>query len=243
MSELELELEVRLRDLASGIEFPETPDLASAVRTPLETPRRWHPSRRALAIALAVLAVAIAGVLAVPSARTAILEWLGIRGVRLEFVDKLPPRRVTRNLDLGDQTTLAVARRSAGFDVVAPPGDLGRPLVYFRVPPLGGMVSFLYGKPGSIRLVISEFRGDYRPFIQKTLSNTTAAVPSTVDGQPAIWLEDPHVVEYADESGTFQSDLVRIADRVLLWRHGDLTFRLEGDLTREQAIEIAEATT
>jgi hypothetical protein len=239
----ELELEVQLRDLATGIAFPETPDVASAVRARLQAPRRWRPSRRSLAIALAVVVVATAGVLAVPSARTAILEWLGIRGVRFEFVDKLPPRAVTGNLDLGDQTTLAVARRSAAFDVVAPPGDLGRPLVYFRVPPAGGMVSFLYGKRGSIRLVISEFRGDYRPFLQKTLSNTTAAVPSTVDGRPAIWLEGPHVVEYADDTGVFQSDLVRIADRVLLWRHGDLTFRLEGDLTREQAIEIAEATT
>ena len=41
-----------------------------------------------------------AGVLAVPSARTAIERWLGIGGVKFDFVDKLPERRVVGTPDL-----------------------------------------------------------------------------------------------------------------------------------------------
>jgi hypothetical protein len=237
------QLELQLRDLAAAVEFPPTPDLASAVRTRLAPRRRWRPSRRALAIALAVLAVAVAGVLAVPSARSALLDWLGFGGVELEFVDKLPTRAVSTDLDLGDRTTLAQARRRAGFDVIDPPGELGRRVVYFREPPDGGMVSFLYGRPGNVKLLISEFDGDYRPYVHKILKLTTRAVPSRVDGEPALWLEGAHFIEYADAAGVFQGDPVRIANRVLLWRHDGLTFRLEGPVSREQAIEIAEATT
>jgi hypothetical protein len=239
------ELELQLQDLAPAIAFPPTPDLASAVRARLEAaPRRgWRPSRRALAIAFAVLVVAVAGVLAVPSARTAILEWLGIKGVELEFVDKLPPRAVSTDLDLGEATTLERAQRRAGFDVVAPPKELGRPIVYFREPPDGGMVSFLYGRPGRVRLLLSEFRGEYRPFIHKMVRETTRIVPVRVDGEPAVWLEGAHFIAYRDASGVFQSEQVRIAGRVLLWRHDGLTFRLEGAATRQQAIDFAEATT
>jgi hypothetical protein len=238
------QLELQLRDLTAAVEFPPTPNIAAAVRAQLEAPRRrWRPSRRAVAIALAVLAVAVAGVLAVPSARTAILEWLGIKGVELEFVDKLPTRAVSEDLDLGERTTLARARRRAGFDVVEPPSGLGRPIVYFREPPDGGMVSFLYGRPGRVRLLLSEFRGEYRPYIRKMLSATTRVVPSRVDGEPAVWLVGAHFIEYADAAGVFQSETVHIANRVLLWRHKGLTFRLEGAVSREQAIDVAEATT
>jgi hypothetical protein len=239
------ELELQLQDLTPAIEFPPAPDLTSAVRARLEAAprRRWRPSRRALVIALAVLVVAVAGVLAVPSARTAILEWLGIKGVELEFVDELPPRAVSTDLDLGESTTLERAQRRAGFDVVEPPDELGRPIVYFREPPDGGMVSFLYGRPGSVRVLLSEFRGEYRPFIHKMVRVTTRVVPVRVDGEPALWLDGAHFIAYSDASGVFQSLEVRITDRVLLWRHDGLTFRLEGDVTRKQAIEIAEATT
>ena len=38
------ELDVALRELGRHVEFPPTPDLASAVRSRLERPRRWTPS-------------------------------------------------------------------------------------------------------------------------------------------------------------------------------------------------------
>ena len=235
-------LDLQLRDLAAAVDFPETPDLADTVSTRLAAqPRRRRLTRRTLAIALAALAVAVAGALAVPSARSAILEWLGIKGVELEFVDQLPQLPVDGDLDLGQRLTLAGAKQRAGYEVVEPPGELGKPIVYFREPPARGMVTFLYGRPGRVRLLLSQFDADYRPFIRKIADVTVKTTAVQVDGRPALWLDGAHYIQYEDANGFYVESRVRVADKVLLWRHKDLTFRLEGPVTRTQAIEIAEA--
>ena len=240
MSELELEL----RDLGAALAFPETPPLATRVRARLvaDAPRRrFRLDRRAVAIAVAVFAVAIAGVLAVPPARTAILEWLGIRGVELEFVDELPDVAVTPELDLGERTTLEQARRRASFRVRGP-GGLGDPsLVYFREPPAGGQVAFLYGTCGRVRLLVTQFVGDYEPFVHKFVDGGATVEQVEVDGARGIWIDGLHFVAYEDEAGRVREEPVRLADNVLLWRKDGVTFRLEAQVTKERAVEIAES--
>src|SRR5215207_4469517 len=76
------ELETRLAAL--DIEWPETPDVAAAVRQRLaetDAPRRGL--RRRLAVAVAAFLVALGGVMAVPSARSTVLDWLGLDGVEI----------------------------------------------------------------------------------------------------------------------------------------------------------------
>ena len=53
-----------------------------------------------------------------------------------------------------------------------------------------------------------------------------------VDGQPGIWVEGEHVV--SEPFG-----LPRLSGNVLLWEQNGLTLRLEGRLTKEQALDIA----
>jgi hypothetical protein len=238
----EHELELQLRALGPAIDFPASPDLRPRVHAAL-TARRRLPRRRLLAVALAVLVVAIAGVLAVPSARTAIRDWLGIGGVQFQFVDKLPARPVTSELDLGVQMSLADARERASFPIVVPPEKLGRSTVYLRSPPRGGLVSFLYGTPEHARLIVSELRADYTPFLQKTIEQTGVTTQVEINGQPGFWLEGAHYVEYADAAGRFSASPARLAGRVLLWSKGPVTYRLEGPLTQQQAVEIAESIT
>jgi hypothetical protein len=235
------ELIVRLEQLAPELDFPPTPDLRPGVRARLEQPRRSR--RRWLVVALAVLAVAVAGVLAVPPARTAILEWLGIEGVKLSFVDRLPTKAVRGPADLGGRVSPGQAQARAGFRIVTPPGSLGTPRVYFREPPVGGLVTFLYGTPARARLLLSELDGDYRPFLEKTIGQSTNVEEVDVDGEPAVWIEGTHGVEYADANGNFGFEPVRLAGRVLLWQQRGVTFRLEGALTRDQALRIARALT
>ncbi|MFN2469861.1 MAG: hypothetical protein ABR583_02520 [Gaiellaceae bacterium] len=241
MSELERELHA----LAGSVAWPAEPDLAAAVRAQLgaEPPRRirLRLDRRSLAVAFAVLVLALAGVLAVPSARSAILEWLGIPGVELEFVDELPGLAVTNDLQLGERVRLADARRRAGYELVRPPEELGKPLIYFREPPEGGQVAFVYGTLQRMRLLIAEFRGSYEPYITKIIDSTTTDVDRfRIGGEPALWLDGAHLVAYEDEVGTFV-ETARLANKVLLWERDGLTFRLEGALTKEQAVEVAEA--
>ena len=64
-----------------------------------------------------------------------------------------------------------------------------------------------------------------------------------INGEPGFWLAGAHFVEYADAAGRFGGTPARLADRVLLWGKGPVLYRLEGPLTMQQAIEIAESIT
>ena len=115
-------LEQELRALAPLVEWPDEPDVARAVAARLTAPpARRRPSLR-VGVALAVILLALAVALAVPPARTAIFDWLGIGSARIELVDELPPLPLTAPVELlGQPTTLADARARAGFPIASPP--------------------------------------------------------------------------------------------------------------------------
>ena len=110
------ELETVLRQLGGEVAFPPTPDLASAIRGQLDRPR-FRQRRVAIAL-VAVVVVAIGAVFAVPQARTAILDWLGLRNVSVVRVEKLPAVPTHGNLDLGQRVTLDEAKRRAPWLLV-----------------------------------------------------------------------------------------------------------------------------
>ncbi len=118
MSELERALLAVGRDL----DFPDTPDLTGRVRSRLAEGRRPSVfSRRALVVALAILAVAVGAVLAVPQARSTIRDWLGIGNVTIRYVEQLPPvEQATADLELGERMSIEEARERAGFQVRVP---------------------------------------------------------------------------------------------------------------------------
>jgi hypothetical protein len=226
------ELDAVLRELGRHVEFPPTPDLPSAVRGRLGGRRTW---RRPAAVAFAVLVVAIGAALAVPAARTAILDWLGLRGVHIVRVEKLPPAPVIGHLDLGRQVTLVEARRRAPWLLVPGEGPDG---VYVSTSIPGGKVSLLWGTPTSVRLLLTEFRG--RAYIEKLIGPDAKVEPVDV-GDSAVWLEEPHVLAFTDRDGRFRESTARLAGKTLLWQQGDVTLRLEGDLSKEEALRIARS--
>jgi hypothetical protein len=63
----------------------------------------------------------------------------------------------------------------------------------------------------------------------------------TVAGEPGFWLPQTHELVYADRFGTFQQERSRLAGATLIWQRGDVTFRLEGRVSREEAVRIAES--
>jgi len=227
------ELDGVLRELGRQVEFPPTPDLASAVRRRLGKRRSW---RRPVAIALAVLVAAIGAALAVPPARTAILDWLGLRGVDIVRVEKLPPVPAIGDLDLGEPVTLAEARRRSPW-LLAPAEAPDR--VYFSTAIPGGKVSFLWGTPASVRLLLTEFRGQ-ESYIEKLIEPEAKVEPVDV-GDRGVWLEEPHVLAFRDRDGNFREDTARLAGKTLIWQRGSVTLRLEGDLSKEEALRIARS--
>jgi hypothetical protein len=221
------ELDAALTELGRHVEFPATPDLASSIRGRLERPRRWL---RPVAIGLAVLVVAIGAAFAVPPARTAILDWLGLRHVSIVRVADLPPTSPIVRLDLGRQVT----RAQAPIWTLVPEDEPDKIFVD------DGTVSLLWGDPERPQLLLTELQG--QAFIEKLIQPDTRVEPVTVNGRPGAWLEEPHVVMIRDASGRIRDDSARLAGKTLLWEHGELTLRLEGDLTKEEAVRIARST-
>jgi hypothetical protein len=239
------ELELALRDLGTGLDWPAEPELEPRVlrriREAAPARRRLVP-RRALAIGLAVVAVLVGAVFAVPQTRAAILDFFHLRGVTIERVPELPTVSVQTGLGtfLGDPVTLKQARQRAGFDVVVPTA-LGEPdEVYFQAgPPHGGMVSFVYGTKEDPRALFTQFAARVDEVIFKKVSSDTKIEAVTVDGQPGYWLEGAHFFSYLDRHGTLQSEQVRLAGNVLLWERGTRTLRLEADIPKAEALQIA----
>jgi hypothetical protein len=228
------------------LDVPETPDVVPAVLERIEPRSRraaWTLRRRELAIALAVVLLAALGaVLAVPDARSALLRVLHLGGERIELVDELPP--ASSDLDetsLGEPVTLEDARRRAGF-----------PLRELRERPdrvylLGTRptVWFVYGPPGDVRLLVSQTPRlvvDHDLIAKKAAGPGTSIDATDVDGSPAFFLSgDPHLVLLFDENGEVITDSTRLAKNVLVWQDDDIAFRLEGDFTKDEAVELGES--
>ncbi|HEX9351845.1 MAG TPA: hypothetical protein VF877_11295 [Gaiellaceae bacterium] len=233
------ELDLALRELGRHVEFPPTPDLASGVRRRLAERRRiWW--QRPLVIALAVLGVAIGAVLAVPPARTAVLDWLGIRGARITRVEKLPPAPAVGNLDLGRRITLREARRRAPWLLVPSAERVGAPdLVSFSAAIPGGKITLLWGTRRDVHLLLTEFRGE--AFIEKLVEPGAKVELLQVDGSRGAWVGGSHVLVYRDRNGLVREDTSRLAGKTLLWQRGEVTLRLEGDFSKQEALRIARS--
>ena len=128
------ELERALVRLGDGLAFPEAPDVSERVlaRLAAAEPARPRRRRRALVIALAVLVVAVAAAMAVPQARTAILEFFRLRGATVQRVESLPrvpeiDAATARVLELGRAVPVEDGRPLVKLDTVLVPTALGPP--------------------------------------------------------------------------------------------------------------------
>jgi hypothetical protein len=238
------ELELALVELGRNVAWPETPDLAPRARSRLaegRQPRFAFPRRRALALALAVLAVAVGAVMAVPQTRAAILEFFGLRGVTIQRVEELPT--VPRQTDLALGEPVEVDEVDVPWQVLVP-AKLGEPdAAYYRPDPTGGgMVSLLYGTPEDPEAIFTQFQASVeQAFIKKALTDTEIEAV-TIEGEPGYWLAgEPHFFTFVDADGFFQEETIRLAGNVLLWERGSLTLRLEADVSKKAALEIARS--
>jgi hypothetical protein len=228
------ELERRLRDLGGEIAYPATPRF----ELELERQRARSEVRRPLVFAFAVLVVVVSGVLAFsPGARSAFLEFFHIRGATVELVETLPDVEAQR-LDFGERVSRETAERRAGFELL---GLDEEPDAIFIRP--DGLVSLVYGDPDEPRLVLSQARGAiYDGFLKKVGQRGTIVRQVEVDGEPGLFVDGPdHFVMFRDENGLISDERTYLAGTVLLWNRGERLLRLEGDLTQDDALRLAEA--
>lgn len=237
-----------LEDVGGHLADPAAPYLATRVRARLETESapRPAPSRWVRLLAAGVgVAVVVSAVLALsPATRRAVAGWLGLRGVEIERVDEPPPTALGGELDLGEPVSMREAERRAEFDLVLLPGNRFGPPdeLYFVDAPSGGRVDALYRSGTTLPILLTEFRGDTEaPMIRKTVGDDVVVEPVTIDGREGVWLEGgPHTVTFLDENGEQITDNTRLAGNTLIWERGDLTLRLESQLSKDESIRIAE---
>jgi hypothetical protein len=213
------ELEQRLVALAPAIEFPRTPSLAVAVERRL---RR----RRVGFLAAAVAGAALVLALVVPPARTALLHLFRVGSEEIHLVERLPEARPLAALDLGERLPLAEAERLAGVRAVLPQDEPDPDAVYARP----GELTLLYGTPERVRLLVTELPAGRLPTVKKVVAPTTHFEVLSVGGHTGFWISGPpHVYEG------------RLAGNVLVYERGPLTIRLEGRLTKREALRLAAA--
>lgn len=257
-------LEQALRDVAATVEFPPEPALAASVgdrlraeaRPMITVPRRtwWASSRRAVVTVTLSLVLILTAVLALsPAARQAVARWLGLEGARIEVVPSLPtptstPSSIER--ELGEPVTFREAMAAADFNLVLP-FVLGPPDRVFLDDTLeGGRVTFAWLPSARLPmsdhtgygLILTEFLGTHHPeLIDKLAGEGSTVQPVEVNGEPGYWLGgEDHVLRYRGPDGEIREDTVRLAGPTLLWQHGGLLVRLEGELDLDEALELAE---
>ena len=218
------ELETQLRQLASEIEWPQTPPLELALESRSRVTRlRLRPLWVVVAAAVVALAVAFS----VPAARSAILRVLHLGGVTVERVDVLPPaQEQPLAANLGPTVDSARAAAALGEPMRLPPLR-GSAVLHLRE----GVVSVLLATPQP--LLLSEFRSNVF-LLKKLASSGTNVVSLDVGTAPGLWLGGAqHIV-------VFPATPPRLAGNVLIWQQGMVVYRLEGRrLTRRAALELA----
>jgi hypothetical protein len=219
--------------------FPATPALDSRIESAL---RRRRRSRWNLVLVAAVIVAAVAAAaLASPSARSAFSSWLRIGGVTIEQRDELPPVDYQRRPDLGERVTLEQARAIAPFHVrVLPASRLGSPAaVYVRRRPVT-MVTVIYGSPQRPRLLVSQWRGARYGFL-KVLPHGTAAEPVSLGFGVGYWVPEAHAFHYNGPDGGIYEVRFYLSAPALVWAERVTMFRLEGDVSRDEALELARS--
>jgi hypothetical protein len=230
------ELEQALVALGRELEIPPTPDLTSAVRARVA---RGRATRRWLVVALAVAVVGIGIAMAVPDARSSILRFFGIGSVKIERVDTLPAsREAPLTAGLGPVRTRAQAEGVAGFRMVLPKFKGAPPSRYYAIP--DALVATVI-RSGSTPLLLTELEGDQTWLSKKIVDQNTRVEPARVGDYDGLFLSGGrHVLLYETANGTEVRQLAtRFAGNVLLWSDGTRTYRLEGKVSRDEAIRLA----
>lgn len=251
----EHDLERTLSDIGGRLEGPRR-DMWPAVRERIggRRPMPWWRvglDRVSLAPVAATLAVILAAAfLLTPDLAARAAEVLGLPGVQIFRVPATPPAAIGPSGTFPGQRAASVAEASllAGFPVREPAALGAADEIYVETAPV--RVTLVYrtrqGLPATalpgIGALIVEFKGSLdAPILGKAIGpgTTLEAIPLST-GNAAYWLAgQPHQFFYRDSAGNIQPDTLRLAGNTLLWDANGMTYRLEAQISREEAVRIA----
>ena len=247
--------ETRLQALAKEFKYPTTPPVANAVmaRLRVSSPR---PRNRQFAWAVFAIIILLAGLMFVPPVRAAVLEFIQVGIVRifpapveestpaiqapLTATPASTPESSLPFLEtLLGETTLEEAQSIVDFPIPLPtyPPDLGAPDRVYLQDANGWMLILVWLDPQSSHVEMSLHIIEAGSWAIEKYQ--PAAIEETIiHGQRAVWTSGPYPLLLSNGN----IDLTRMIDgHVLIWEENGITYRLETNLTMEEAVRIAES--
>jgi hypothetical protein len=243
--------ETRLKELAQKVDYPATPPIAKAVMARISVKPQSPVLSRRLAWSLTILLITVISLMAIPPVRAAVFEFIQIGIVRI-FPEGHTPTPETKTPhtptpsaliplleELLGETTLQQARTQVGYPIPLPayPSDLGEPDRIFVQDVDSQMILVWIDHKDPQRIKLSLHIIPPNSWVIKKVDPTVIAL-TNVNGQRAVWTTGPYPLLLQNKEITFTR---LIEGNVLIWTEGDLTYRLETDLSLEEAIKIAES--
>lgn len=258
----EMDFETQLHSIAKKMEYPRTPDIAGFVSSRLRPSTRPRFVLKPWAWSLTIILVLLSSLMLIPPARAAIIEFIQIGIVRIfprsvdptvesprtAIPESIAPITATSSssdlipilTQLAGEKTLAEAQKLVDYAILLPayPTDLGAPDRVFVQDAEGAMTILVWIDPQNAEKILMSLHfipaGSWA--IDKGFPGN--ALETSVDGERAIWGEGPYPLRLYNGDLEF---LRLIEGHVLIWAVDDITYRLETDLSLEEARKIAES--
>jgi hypothetical protein len=244
-------VETELRELGRALDVPPAASPAAAVRRRLEGPavrrphlaprrtgilRRWRPAWRAALIVVAVLAALL---VATPQGRAVVAHVLRFAGIELQQEPgPVPSPRSSAALPGERGMSLAEARRHVSFPILVP-AALGRPSEVV-VSDGGRVASLIYRRTPHGLVRMDEFAGHLDPVFFQKFIHFGDVTQVRVNGRKGLWIKGPHELVYVTRDGTPAFASARLTTgNTLIWGNRQVALRLEGNLTKTEALAIA----
>jgi hypothetical protein len=243
------ELEARLLDLGQHLDVPADERVTALVMASVRasSPRRRTPTTRRRVVA-AVVVAALSAVAA--TVAPAVADWWSIRTggveVRHQPATTVPP---APDLGLGVRVGLADAVRQVPFVVKQLPGSPPNAIWLDHLDGIA-VVSMTYrGSAGGsssarnagVDILFQQFAS---PLSDPALMTKFAGPATTVEevgvgSWHGVWIESGHGIALR-RGGNPLFVPSRLAGNTLAWDVNGVTFRIEGDLRKEEALRLAE---
>jgi len=254
--------EDRLRAIASGMGYPRTPDIAGLVAARLHPSTRPRFSSRRLAWSLTISLILVSSFMLIPPVRAAILEFIQIGVVRIfppepavqpittatpeafAPVTAASPSRTSKLIPILDrmagEITLTDAQNKVAYPILLPayPSDLGQPDYVYVQDMDANVLILVWLDPHQMDSVLMSLHFIPNESWAVRKIEPTVIEETTVNDKRAIWTTGPYPLVYSNGSIQFER---MIAGHVLIWADSDLTYRLETDMSLEEAVKIAES--
>jgi hypothetical protein len=257
------DFEKQLRSIASGMDYPPNPDIAGSVAARLRGPHRRSMSRSTVRILVAVV-ILLASLLILPPVRAAVLEFIQVGAVRIFRTEPMPappptqfpstmvpvtatpavtpalPSLIPLLENMAGESTLSNARQTVDYPILLPtyPAEIGEPDRVFIQEADGPIIILVWMDPqlpDHVKMSL-HFIPEGSWVVTKFAPRATA--DTSVNGQQAIWAVGPYPLMM--QNGDMEISRL-VAGHVLIWESDGITYRLETDLSMDEAVRVAES--